>query len=219
MFFEKGLAYLHSFAQNIWLTMLRVYLTVGFAGLITILLAYWASKSRKVGYASCLAGELLSSIPAIVWWPLLFPLALKAPWFVMFFVYLQGTLWYVYFNVMIFGMQYLRRELLELADVYNIRGLVYFKSIFLPSILPSLATGLISASGGAWNASIAAEYIAIGSLTINMGGIGSLINQLASNGDAIGVLWMALYMSLLIVIVNKSIWSRLLRKVKSRYVE
>nr|WP_233418121.1 ABC transporter permease subunit [Desulfurococcus amylolyticus] len=41
------------------------------------------------------------------------------------------------------------------------KGRVYFKSIFLPSILPSLATGLLSASGGAWNASIAAEFITI----------------------------------------------------------
>ncbi|WP_233417997.1 hypothetical protein [Desulfurococcus amylolyticus] len=51
-----------------------------------------------------------------------------------------------------------------------------------------------------------------------MGGVGSVIDKLASSGDATGVLWTALYMALLIVVVNKALWSNLLRRVRSRYV-
>jgi len=118
--------------------------------------------------------------------PLLQPVALVAPWLVMTFVYLQGSLWYVYFNVMIFGPHYLKREIVEMAKIYGVKGFIYFKSVFLPALLPPIPTGLLSASGGAWNASIAAEHISIGGLNIDMGGVGSLIDKLASQGGYCG---------------------------------
>ncbi|WP_440059615.1 ABC transporter permease subunit [Thermogladius sp. 4427co] len=214
----RGLIYLNYFISNVWITLLRVYLVLGVSALVTIPLAYSSSRSRKTGYIACIAGELLSSIPAIVWWPLLLPLAFRTPWLVMFFVYIQGSLWYIYFNVMIFGLQYVKKDLFELADIYGVRGFIFFKSIFLPAILPSLATGLLSASGGAWNASIAAEYIFIGNRIIDLGGVGSVIDKLANQGDATGVLWTAIYMSLIIVAINKIVWSRLFKRVGSRYV-
>jgi NitT/TauT family transport system permease protein len=136
----------------------------------------------------------------------------------MFFVYLQGALWYVYFNVMIFGLQYMKKDILELAEIYGVKGSLYFKSIFLPALLPSILAGLLSASGGAWNASIAAEYIAVGGLNIDLGGVGSLIDRLAAEGDSAGLLQVALYMSLLIVLLDKLVWSRLFKRLGSRYV-
>ncbi|WP_233417998.1 hypothetical protein [Desulfurococcus amylolyticus] len=75
-----ALKYLNYFAGNAWLTLARVFLVIGVSALITIPLSYWASRHGRVGYASCVAGELLSSIPAVVWWPLLLPIAFKAPW-------------------------------------------------------------------------------------------------------------------------------------------
>ena len=210
--------YLNMFLTNVWPTLLRVYVVLLVSLLISLPLAYLSHRRRAVGLAACTAGELLSSIPAMIWWPLLLPVAHAAPWFVMFFVYLQGALWYVYFNVMIFGLQYVKRDIIELTDVYKIRGFLYFKSVFIPAMLPSILTGLLSASGGAWNASIAAEYIAFGDFEVDTGGVGSLIDKLAAQGDSLGVLFVALYMSLVIVLLNKLIWGRLFARLGARFV-
>jgi NitT/TauT family transport system permease protein len=210
--------YLYMFTENVWMTLIRVYTTLLVSLLISLPLSYLSVRSRRVGFVACTAGELLSSVPAVVWWPILLPIAFTYPWFVMFFVYLQGALWYVYFNVMIFGLQYMKKDVVELAEIYGVKGSLYFKSIFFPALLPSVLAGLLSASGGAWNASIAAEYIAVGGLNIDMGGVGSLIDKLAAEGDSMGVLQIAIYMSLLIVLLNKLVWSRLFKRLGSRYV-
>jgi len=218
IFYENLVKYLDMFLSNVWLTLVRVYVVVLVSLLISLPLAYLSHRRRATGLAACTAGELLSSIPAVIWWPLLLPVAHTAPWFVMFFVFLQGSLWYVYFNVMIFGLQYVKRDVIELADVYRVRGFLYFKSVFILAMLPSILTGLLSASGGAWNASIAAEYIALGSFEVDMGGVGSLIDKLAAEGDALGVLFVALYMSFVIVLLNRLVWGRLFARMGSRFV-
>ncbi|WP_434731147.1 ABC transporter permease subunit [Thermogladius sp. KZ2Tp1] len=217
-FYDNMVKYLDMFLSNVWLTLVRVYVVVLVSLLISLPLAYLSHRRRATGLAACTAGELLSSIPAVIWWPLLLPVAHIAPWFVMFFVYLQGALWYVYFNVMIFGLQYVKRDVIELADVYRVRGFLYFKSVFIPAMLPSILAGLLSASGGAWNASIAAEYIALENFEVDMGGVGSLIDKLAAGGDALGVLFVALYMSLVIVLLNRLVWRRLFARMGSRSV-
>jgi NitT/TauT family transport system permease protein len=206
------------FLENLPKTFLRVYVALLIDFTLTIPLVYVYHRDRRAVKTLILAGEILSSIPAPLWWPILSFLALQAPLAVMYLIYLMGSLWYVYFNVVIFGLTYLKKEILELSEVYGVKGWLYMKSVFFPSILPSLLAGLLSASGGAWNASIAAEYVTIGLLSIDMGGLGSLLNKLTINGDSVGVLVVSLYMSVLIVIVNQLLWRRLYRKVAGRFV-
>lgn len=73
-------------------------------------------------------------------------------------VLLLGTQWYVLFNV-IAGPMAIPTDLKECCSVFKIRGIERWKKIILPGIFPYLVTGLVTASGGAWNASIVAEYV------------------------------------------------------------
>ncbi|MGB9489546.1 MAG: ABC transporter permease subunit, partial [Terriglobales bacterium] len=66
---------------------------------------------------------------------------------------LLGTQWYILFNV-IAGAMAIPTDLKEAANVFGIHGWERWQKLILPGIFPFLVTGLITASGGAWNASI-----------------------------------------------------------------
>lgn len=50
-------------------------------------------------------------------------------------------------------------DLREAAAIYRLDGWQRWRTLILPAIFPYLVTGLITATGGAWNASIASEYV------------------------------------------------------------
>jgi NitT/TauT family transport system permease protein len=200
------------------LTLIRVYSVVLFGIALSILLAYISHTRFKLGVLIVMLGEVLSSIPAMMWWPILLPVLQGFPYGVMVFVYLQGSLWYTFFNVLLFGVSSLKESILELSKIYGIRGRYYLLRVFIPSLLPSILAGGLSASGGAWNASIAAEYFETENFTVDMGGVGSLIYKQTLAGDTLGVLSTSFLMSLVIVGVNKALWARILKRISGYYV-
>ncbi len=200
------------------LTLIRVYSVVLFGIALSILLAYISHTRFKLGVLIVMLGEVLSSIPAMMWWPILLPVLQGFPYGVMVFVYLQGSLWYTFFNVLLFGVSSLKESILEFSKVYGMRGRYYLLRVFIPSLLPSILAGGLSASGGAWNASIAAEYFETENFTVDMGGVGSLICKQTLAGDTLGVLSTPFLMSLVIVGVNKALWARILKRISGYYV-
>ena len=70
---------------------------------------------------------------------------------------LLGTQWYILFNV-IAGAMAVPADLKEAARSYNITGWQRFRVLYFPALFPYLVTGWVTAAGGAWNASILAEY-------------------------------------------------------------
>ena len=70
---------------------------------------------------------------------------------------LLAAQWYILFNV-IAGAQAIPSELREVSRLFRFRDVQRWTTVILPGIFPFLITGLITASGGAWNASIVAEY-------------------------------------------------------------
>src|SRR5208337_5026914 len=70
---------------------------------------------------------------------------------------LLGTQWYILFNV-IAGAMAIPTDLKEASDLFKFKGVQRWRKLILPGIFPYLITGLVTASGGAWNASIVAEY-------------------------------------------------------------
>ena len=73
------------------------------------------------------------------------------------FLMLLGTQWYILFNV-IAGAMAIPADLKEAARSYNITGWQRFRVLYFPALFPYLVTGWVTAAGGAWNASILAEY-------------------------------------------------------------
>jgi NitT/TauT family transport system permease protein len=105
--------------------------------------------------------QVAASFPA----PMLFPLViagLKAAgvslgWGSVVLM-LLGTQWYILFNV-IAGATSVPSDLREASRSYRLRRWQRFTSLYLPAVFPYLVTGWVTAAGGAWNASIVAEFV------------------------------------------------------------
>lgn len=214
-------AHVLTVATQLPLTLARVGLIVSASSALSLLIAYLSFTRPKSFTIFILAGEALASIPAILWWPILAGIARAplGPPVICTIVYLQGALWYTYFNLAIYGLGTVRAriDLVNMARIYRVRGPLFVRKVFLPMVLPSFATGALSAWGGAWNASIAAEYASFEDFVVNLGGTGSLLSQLTGAGDIVGVLLVALAMSLTIVVVNKTVWARFFKYVERMY--
>jgi NitT/TauT family transport system permease protein len=87
----------------------------------------------------------------------------------------------------------------------------------LPALFPYLITGMITASGGAWNASIVSEYVTFGGETMQTVGIGSMIAQATADGNYPLLLAATLSMILVVILINRLFWRRLYQLAEERY--
>jgi NitT/TauT family transport system permease protein len=127
-----------------------------------------------------------------------------------------GAQWYILFNV-IAGAQAVPSDLKEAMDNLGVHGWQRWKRLTLPAIFPAYITGGITASGGAWNASIVAEIVTYGGVTLTATGLGAYIARATENGDFHHILAGVAVMSLYIVGVNRLLWRRLYRLAEQRY--
>ncbi len=127
-----------------------------------------------------------------------------------------GTMWYLLFNV-IAGAQAIPSELFEAAKVYKLSLLQRWQSLILPGIFPYLMTGIVTAVGGAWNASIVSEYVQFKGQVIVTPGLGETISQATANGNFPLLLAATSVMSLLVVLTNRLVWRPLYRLAQEKY--
>jgi NitT/TauT family transport system permease protein len=92
-----------------------------------------------------------------------------------------------------------------------------WRRLLLPALFPYLITGAVTASGGAWNASIVAEYVDAGGSPRFVTGVGSLIARATAAGDYPLLLAATLAMILTVVAINRLVWRRLYRLAAERY--
>lgn len=129
---------------------------------------------------------------------------------------LLGTMWYVLFNV-IAGAQSIPSDLFEVARVYKLNRIQRWKTVILPGIFPYLITGIITAVGGAWNASIISEYINFKGRIVSTPGLGSTISQSTASGNFPLLLAATAVMSLIVVMTNRLVWRPLYRLAQEKY--
>lgn len=133
------------------------------------------------------------------------------------FLMLLGTQWYLLFNI-IAGASAIPKDLIEISKAYNVTGWRKWRVLILPSIFPYLITGLITASGGAWNATIVSEYVSFGGEILKTQGLGALISQASASGD-FGLLFVSTsVMAGVVVGINRLLWKRLFYIAKTKYV-
>jgi NitT/TauT family transport system permease protein len=129
---------------------------------------------------------------------------------------LLGTQWYVLFNV-IAGAMAIPSEMREVADLFHFGTVQRWTTVILPGIFPYLVTGLVTASGGAWNASILAEYYPLKNQIFRTVGLGAQISAASDSGN-FGVLLMAtIIMATMVVTVNRLLWRRMYRLAETKY--
>ena len=116
-----------------------------------------------------------------------------------------GTQWYILFNV-IAGASAFPNDFREVAANFRIRGWLWWRKVMLPGIFPYYVTGAITASGGAWNASIVSEFVSWGQDKVVAHGLGAYIAQSTAAGDFPKITLGVVVMSLFVVAFNRSVW-------------
>jgi NitT/TauT family transport system permease protein len=129
---------------------------------------------------------------------------------------LLGTQWYILFNV-IAGASAIPSNLKEVARLYRFSLWQRWKTLILPGIFPYLVTGLVTASGGAWNASIVAEYFHFKDQTLSTLGLGAQISAASDHGQFPILLLATIIMSLMVVTVNRLVWRPMFRLAENKY--
>jgi NitT/TauT family transport system permease protein len=200
-------------------TTLRTAATVGLAAAWAVPAGIFIGRSPRRARRLQPAIQMLASFPAPMVYPLVTGalLALGLPFgLIAVALMLLGAQWYVLFNV-IAGASAIPGDLREAADAFRLRGWRRWRTLELPAVFPYLVTGLVTAAGGAWNASIVAELVHFRGRTLATTGLGALITEATAAGDfsllAAGVLTMALA----VVGLNRLGWRRLYRLAETRY--
>ena len=133
------------------------------------------------------------------------------------FLMLLGTQWYLLFNI-IAGSSTIPQDLRYTSLMLKLSFWQRWKVLILPSLFPFIIPGLITASGGAWNASIVAEYIEFGGNILSVNGIGAMIAQSTAAGDFPRLFASTLTMVITVVLINRFFWRRLYRIAEERFV-
>jgi NitT/TauT family transport system permease protein len=129
---------------------------------------------------------------------------------------LLGTQWYILFNV-IAGAMSIPSDLREVASLYHFTTWQKWTRLILPGIFPYLITGMVTASGGAWNASVVAEYSKVKGQTLQVIGLGSQIQSASDSGRFAILLLATIFISLMVVTMNRLVWGRLYRLAETRF--
>lgn len=163
--------------------------------------------------------QVAASFPA----PMLFPLFLMIfAWFGLplavgaMILMLLGTQWYVLFNV-IAGAQAVPSDLREATAAFRLSSRQRFFSLEVPGIFPALVTGWVTAAGGAWNASIVAEFLIWKGTVYSVDGLGATISVAAAHADYPALAAAVTFMAVAVVGINLVLWRRLHHLAQDRY--
>ena len=129
---------------------------------------------------------------------------------------LLGTQWYILFNV-IAGAMAIPTDLREAGRSYGIRGWQRFKVIYFPGVFPYLVTGWVTAAGGAWNASIVAEFVTFNGRTLQTRGLGAEISSAAASANFTALAAAILVMAMIVVAFNRTVWRWCYRLAEERF--
>jgi len=214
-----GKAELHTTALGLGATFLRVNLALLLAALWTIPVGVAIGLNPRLARIAQPVAQIAASVPATALLPVILLVLIRLGGglgIASIVVLLLGTQWYVLFNV-IAGAMAIPTDLKECCSVFHVQGLERWKKLILPGIFPYLVTGMVTASGGAWNASIVAEYFNFKGQIYTTTGLGATIQQATDSGDFHLLLAATIMMAATVVTVNRLVWRKLFFLAETRY--
>lgn len=206
-------------ALGLLATFSRVTIALGLALLWTVPLGVAIGSQPRLAAWLQPVVQVVASIPATALFPILviFLVSLRGGLNIAsVLLMLMGTQWYLLFNV-IAGAAAIPQDLKFTASLMRLKGWQRWRTLILPALFPYIITGSITASGGAWNASIVAEYIQIAGQPLKVTGIGSLIAEATQAGNYSLLLVATVSMILTVVLINRLFWRRLYRLAEEQY--
>jgi NitT/TauT family transport system permease protein len=201
------------------LTFLRVNTALILGALWTVPVGVAIGSNPRLARIAQPLAQMAASIPATALFPiiLLFLLRLRGGLEISaMLLMLLGTQWYILFNV-IAGAMAIPTDLKEAAQIFHFSSWDRWRHLILPGIFPYLVTGMVTASGGAWNASIVAEYFHFQGRIVSTAGLGSTISSASDAGRFDMLLASTLIMATVVVLINRLLWRRLYRLASSRF--
>ncbi len=189
-------------------TMTRVIVLMTIATLIWVPIGVWVGLRPKATRVVQPIAQFLAAFPANLLFP---PVVLAIVYFhVSANIWLTplmliGTQWYILFNV-IAGAAAFPGDMKEAVANFRVRGWLWWRKVMIPGILPYFITGAITASGGAWNASIVAEVASWGNTKLVAQGLGAYIAQATATGDTPRVVLGVAVMSGFVITFNRILW-------------
>ena len=205
--------------KGIVATFLRVTAALAIALIWTIPLGVFIGTNRRLATVLQPIVQVVASIPATALFPVVllallhFPGGLNSAAVLLM---LMGTQWYLLFNV-IAGAAAIPQDLRYTTDLLRLSSFDRWRILILPALFPYIITGAITASGGAWNASIVAEYVEFGGQTHETLGVGALIASATSLGNYALLLAGTLALVVTVVLINRTFWRRLYKLAEERY--
>jgi NitT/TauT family transport system permease protein len=200
-------------------TFVRVSVSLAIALVWTIPVGVAIGTDQRLGAMLQPIVQVIASIPATALFPVLILILLQAPGglnMAAVALMLLGSQWYLLFNV-IAGASAIPQDLRHMTDLLGLSTLDRWRTLILPALFPYIITGAITASGGAWNASIVAEYVEFGGQTYTTIGVGALITQATGAGDYALLLVATLALVAAVVLINRAFWLRLYRLAEEDY--
>jgi NitT/TauT family transport system permease protein len=163
--------------------------------------------------------QVVASFPA----PMLFPLVIAGlqlagvslNWGSILLM-LLGTQWYILFNI-IAGAMAIPADLKEAARSYRIKGWQRFRILYFPAVFPYLVTGWVTAAGGAWNASIVAEFVTFKGEILRAQGLGAQISIAAAGANFPLLAASILVMSTIVVLFNRTVWRQCYQLAEQKF--
>lgn len=200
-------------------TLLRVAFTLFLAGLWTIPVGVMIGLKPKLSAIAQPIVQVAASVPATALFPIILLLLIQAGGGLgvgSIILLLLGTQWYLLFNV-IAGATAIPTDLKEVCNVYSFERRDCWRQLFLPGIFPFLITGFVTASGGAWNASIIAEYFHFRGHTYMTTGLGAVISNATDTGNFRVLLAATIVMAAMVVTINRLLWRRMYNLATTRF--
>jgi NitT/TauT family transport system permease protein len=219
MLLQVGLSEWSVIASGILATALRVFMAMLIALAWTLPVGVAVGTSARVAAWVQPIAQIAASVPATALFPILMLGLITVSGglnLIAVLLMLMGTQWYLLFNI-IAGVTAIPQDLRFTASTLGLKGWQRWKIAILPALFPYIITGLITASGGAWNASIVAEYTEFGGRTRSVTGIGSAIAKATAVGNYPMLLAATLTMILVVVLVNRFLWRRLYALAEERF--
>ncbi|MGH7462655.1 MAG: ABC transporter permease subunit, partial [Longimicrobiales bacterium] len=200
-------------------TFLRVTVSLIIATAWTIPVGVWIGSNRRVAAVLQPIVQVVASIPATALFPVIVLALVNVTGglnVAAVLLMLLGTQWYLLFNV-IAGASAIPQDLTYTTELLQVKGWARWRTLILPALFPYLITGMITAGGGAWNASIVAEHIQFGGETLTTTGVGALIAEGTATGNYALLLASTLSLITAVVAINRFFWRRLYAIAEEKY--
>jgi NitT/TauT family transport system permease protein len=213
---------LHQIANGTLATFLRVTAALVIGAAWSIPVGVTIGFSPRLARVAQPLAQIAASIPATGLFPVVLLILINAGLIgnegklgaASLLLMLLGTQWYILFNV-IAGAMAIPTDLKEASRVFRFDRFDRWRLLILPGIFPYLITGMVTAAGGAWNASIVAEYVVFQGRVLQTTGLGATIAGASANFPLL--LSATIVMAGMVVTINRLVWRRMYRLAETRF--